>query len=152
MTSTYLHLKVLLLPPAGLLKSALESFEYDQMESEDAAIYGNRRGIDLAKRQEKMCKDINTLKERADEKIAALKDSNARLADSNARLTQDIEVLRQASLGYRLICHRFIDTYKRDHLVLHSRDVRASIRAGNKVAHEADTVTGASLYTNEGAK
>jgi len=36
------------------------------METEDAIIYGNDRGIDLLKRHENMFDAITTLKERAD--------------------------------------------------------------------------------------
>lgn len=70
------------------------------------------------------------------------------MIDSNALLVQDIEYLREASIGYRTLRHRFIDTYKRDQLGLQSREIQESIRVGNRVAHGADALTDASLYTN----
>jgi hypothetical protein len=43
--------------PLQLLKSALETFEHDQMESKDEIIYGNRGGIPLLK-------SLDTMKDR----------------------------------------------------------------------------------------
>jgi hypothetical protein len=60
---------------------------------------------------------------------------------------QAIEQLKAASIGYRKIRHRFIDTFKRDVQGYNGPDGRKRIYDGNVAAHHGDLVTDALLYS-----
>jgi hypothetical protein len=60
---------------------------------------------------------------------------------------EEMEKLKAASIGYRKIRHRFIDTFKRDVHGYRGPDGRKRIDEGNVAAHHGDAVTDALLYS-----
>jgi hypothetical protein len=59
-----------------------------------------------------------------------------------------VDELREASHGYHLIRHRFLDTFIRDHQRFKSKALNGTILEMNKVVHGGDAHIDAILYLN----
>ena len=101
--------------------------------------YGNPPGRTLLEERNDMKQLMKRLQDKLDKVDAHQQKQDAEISD----LKNDVKTLRQASIGYRKIRHRFLEVYHRDVHV--DRQERQKIGEGNEAAHDGDAVTDASM-------
>ena len=118
--------------------------------------YGNPPGRTLLEDRNDMKQLMKRMQDKLDRVDAQQQQQHAHQQQQHAHqqkqdaeisdLKNDVKNLRQASLGYRKIRHRFLEVYHRDVLQDIGRQGRQKISEGNEAAHDGDAVTDASLY------
>jgi hypothetical protein len=63
-------------------------------------------------------------------------------------ISEEIQQLKHASIGYRKIRHRFLDTFSRDSSQSIGPEEWSRIEHGNKAAHGGDLITDVWLYAS----
>ncbi|KAI9781005.1 MAG: hypothetical protein M1816_002602 [Peltula sp. TS41687] len=118
------------------MQDVMENADY--RSTGNHAVYGNTLGLELLSERD-------VLQERF-RQLASVQADVEKLKTRINTLTTEVEVLREASIGYRQIRNRFLDVYRRD--VIGDPDGRWTkpIGLGNAAAHNGDAVVDAYLY------
>jgi hypothetical protein len=81
--------------------------------------------------------------------IALLKKEDTVKRNRIEELELRLATVSSASQGHRMIRHRFLDVYVREHMGGATAEGRRHIREGNLVAHGADVLADAELYNSK---
>lgn len=112
----------------------------------DRLTYGNYEGRDLLEEKHEMKAVMKRLEAKVDSLEAKAKVESTELRAQITRLEHRVDVLTQASEGYRKIRHRFLDVFVRDILKREDKQGSKRLKEGNQAAHEADAIADAALY------
>lgn len=120
----------------------MDNMVYDQCsdsdgDDDDELLYGNTLGVELPKDTWSNTKEIKNLKKDIADSKMEMEELTQEKKAQNEHITsqsKDIEALKEASLGFEAVRHRWIDDFRRDEVHLPGLGWRL---VGNKTAHEA---------------